>query len=288
MCYNLGMLTERTAIVTGGARGIGFAIAKELSGQGARVVLCSRTESEVSRAIDELATLGANAYGLVIDVSRFADCQKLIDFAHSQTGRIDILVNNAGIYGPIGLFEINDPEEWRKVLEINVLGAVHCSLLAIPFMKKQGGGKIINLAGAGVGGSKAMPRISAYYTSKAAIASFTEALATELEEHNIQVNAIAPGAVASELNLKLLKMERNVLGEELYKMAKQLEKDGGTPPELAAKLIAFLVADRANHITGRLLSAKWDPIDELEKPEGFTQNKYRLRRVDDRTILEKK
>lgn len=280
------MLKERTAIVTGGARGIGLAIAQELSSQGATVVVCSRTKEQVDSAVEELSKAG-RAIGITCDVSNFDDCQKLVGLAISQTGKVDILVNNAGIYGPIGLFETNDPEGWKQVLEINVLGAVFCSKLVIPYMKKQGHGKIVNLAGAGVGGSKVMPRISSYYTSKSAIAGFTETLATELEGENIQVNAIAPGAVASDLNLKLLEMDKDVLGEGLYKMVKQLEIEGGTSPELTARLVVFLVSERANHINGRLLSTKWDSIEELEKSDEFTQNKYRLRRVDNRTILEK-
>lgn len=281
------MLKERTAIVTGGARGIGLAIAKELSSQGADIVICSRTEEQVKAAVDGLSKDGKNAYGISVDVSQFKDCQKLIEFVLEKTGRIDILINNAGIYGPIGLFETNDPDLWKKVLEVNVLGTVHCSKLAVPHMKKQGAGKIVNLAGAGVGGSKIMPRITGYFVSKAAIVSFTEALAAELESENIQVNAIAPGGVASDLNLNLLKMDREILGEEMYTMVKQLEQDGGTPTQLSAKLVAFLVSNKANHITGRLLSAKWDPIEELENSGDLGKNMYRLRRVDGRSILEK-
>lgn len=280
------MFKGSTAIVTGGSKGIGFAIARELVHQGATVVICSRTKSELDKAVKKLST-SKNVFGVVADVSKFSDCKKLVGFAVAKTGRVDILINNAGIYGPIGLLENNDADGWKEVLGINVLGAVNCSKLVIPHMKKCGGGKIVNMAGAGVGGPKIMPRIIAYYTSKAAIASFTEALGAQLVEHNIQVNAIAPGGVASDLNLKLLKMDRKVLGEEMYKMVKDLKEQGGTPPELTAKLVAFLVSNKANHITGRLLSSKWDPVEGLEKIKKLSDNLFRLRRVDERTILEK-
>lgn len=286
--YNPHMLKERTAIVTGGSRGIGFAIAKELSAQGADVVVCSRTEKQLSNAVNALSDMDKKAFGIVVDVSNFSDCQKLVEFAYARTGRIDILVNNAGIFGPVGLLETNDPEDWRKVLGINILGAVYCSKLVIPYMRKQGGGKIINLAGAGVGGSNPLPRFSGYYTSKAAVVSFTETLAAELEGENIQVNAIAPGAIASELTLGLLKLDKSLVGEEMFQVSKQLQKQGGTPPELAVKLVAFLATNRADHITGRLLSAKWDPIEELEGKKNLGSNKYRLRRVDGESIFEKK
>ncbi|TSC88104.1 MAG: short-chain alcohol dehydrogenase [Microgenomates group bacterium Gr01-1014_5] len=281
------MLKGKTAIITGGSRGIGFAIAKELSSQGANVVICSRNQEELNKAVEKLSVKYNKVFGQVADVSCFNDCEKLVNLALSKTGRIDILVNNAGIYGPVGLLETNDPEAWLNVLSINVLGAVYCSKLVIPHMKKQGAGKIINLAGAGVGGTKPLPRFSGYYTSKAAIASLTENLASELQTENIQVNAIAPGGVASDLNLNLLKLDKSIVGEEMYQTAKTLKEQGGTPPELAAKLVAFLVSKGADHITGRLLSAKWDPIKELQKSDAFTQNLYRLRRIDNRSFFEK-
>lgn len=282
------MLSGKVAIVTGGSRGIGFAISKELSDQGAEVIICSRTEEQVKGAVEKLSSPKKKAHGITTDVSLFEDCQKLIDFAYSQHQRIDILVNNAGIFGPVGPLETNDPDEWEKALAINVLGAVYCSMLVIPFMKKQGGGKIINLAGAGVGGVQPIPRFSAYRSSKAAVVAFTENLAAELQADNIQVNVIAPGAVASELTLGLLKIDKSLVGEEMHQTSKYLQEQGGTPPELAAKLVTFLVSNEADHITGRLLSAKWDKIGNLMKEGKLTQNLYRLRRVDNEMFFENK
>src|SRR3989344_1974638 len=216
------MLKGKVAIVTGGSRGIGFAIAKGLKEKGAEVIICSRNQDQLNEAVSKLSVPSRPAFGIVADVSQFEDCQKLIDFAYSKWKRIDILINNAGIFGPIGLLETNDPKGWEEVLAINVLGAVYCSKLVIPYMKKQGSGKIINLAGAGVGSPKSHPRFSGYYTSKSAIAGFTETLAEELKEDNIEVNAIAPGAIASELQFALLKMDKTLVGENMYKTAEQL------------------------------------------------------------------
>lgn len=281
------MSLNKNAVITGGARGIGFAITQELVNLGTKVVICSRTRSDLQKALLILNRKSEVAYGIICDVSKLNDCQKLIEFAHSQTGRIDILVNNAGVFGPVGLLETNDPDNWKDALAINVLGAVFCSKLAIPYMKKQGAGKIINLAGAGVGGSKPLPRFSSYYVSKVAVVGFTENLAAELETENIQVNAISPGAVTSDLTLGLLKLDKSLVGEEMYQISKQLQEQGGTPPELAAKLVAFLVSNKADHITGRLLSAKWDTVEELQKEDTFTQDLYRLRRIDNRNFFEK-
>mgnify|MGYP001561849035 CR=1 FL=1 len=282
-------LKGKTAIVTGGSRGIGFAITKELLDQGVtNVFICSRSKEQLEIAVDRLKRGRGKVYSLIADVSKFKDCQKLINFAYSKTGRIDVLVNNAGIYGPVGLLETNDPEGWLEILKINILGTVHCSKLAIPYMKRKKGGKIINLSGAGVGGPKALPRFAGYYTSKAAIAAFTETLAQELESENIQVNAIAPGGVATDLNLNLLKLKKSQLGEDMYKMAKLLKQKGGTPPELSAKLVAFLASKESDHISGCILSAKWDSIELLKKVKPLNKNLYRLRRIDGKNFVEKK
>lgn len=283
------MLAERRAIVTGGARGIGFAIANELVSQGAQVVICSRTKEQVDDAVKELSKSG-KAFGTTADVSNFEDCQKLIDFALKKLGKIDILINNAGTYGAVGLIEDVDIKKWGSALLVNVIGAANCIKLAVPYMKKNGGGKIINLAGAGIGGSNVLPRMSAYFASKGGIVALTESLAAEfkIENTNIQINAIAPGAVASDLNMDLLKLDKSVLGEEMHQMLTKLKEEGGTPLDLTARLILFLISKDADHISGRLLSAKWDPIERLEQEKELGPNKYRLRRVDNELILEKK
>ena len=279
------MLKNKTAIITGGVRGIGFAITEELIKNGAKVVICSRTKSDLQKAILALNQNGKVAYGIVVDVSKFKDCEKLIKFAKNKLGSIDILVNNAGIFGPIGLLETNNPKAWQQALSVNILGAVYCSMLVLPYMKKQGSGKIINLAGAGVGGIKTLPRFSTYYTSKTAVVAFTENLASELEENNIQVNAISPGAVASDLTLSLLKLDESLVGEAMFKTSQKLKKDGGTSPKLAGQLVVFLSSNESNHISGRLLSTKWDKIENLKKQ--LKNNLYKLRRIDQELFYEK-
>jgi len=280
------MLEGKTAIVTGGSRGIGFTIAEKLVSLGANVVICSRTEKELNDAVELLKTKGKIS-GQVADVSSFTDCQRLVEFAYSLTGRIDILVNNAGIFGPVGLLETNDPKGWEEVLAVNILGAVYCSKLVIPYMKNQGNGKIINLAGAGVGGSKSLPRFSPYYTSKTAVVGFTENLAAELEGKNIQVNAIAPGAVASNLTLGLLNLPKEKVGEEMYEISQKLKDGESTSPELAADLIGFLVSPEADGVTGRLISAKWDDYQSLAGKKIESGNLYRLRRINNNDFFEK-
>lgn len=281
------MLRGKIAVITGGSKGIGFAIAKELITAGVTVIICSRNGKELKLAVKKLSNKKRKAFGIVADISKYSDCQRLIDYAYSKYKRIDILVNNAGTFGPIGLLETNDSKDWEKVMAINILGAVFCSKLVIPIMKKQGSGKIINLAGAGVGSTRALPRFSGYYASKAAVVAFTENLAVELKDDHIQVNAISPGAVASELTLNLLHLNKSQVGEDMYQTSKQLKAEGGTPPKLAGKLVVFLASQDSDHITGRLLSAKWDKIETLKKLSFSDKNKYRLRRIDGQLFSEK-
>ena len=279
------MLLNKNAVITGGARGIGFAIAKELVSQGAKVVICSRTKNELDKSLLELNQNGNTAFGMVVDISKLRDCKKLIKFAQNKLKKIHILVNNAGVYGPIGAFEKVSLEDWQEAMQINFMGMVYLSYLVIPLMEKTKGGKIINLCGAGVGGGS-LPRFSAYFTSKFAVAGFTEVLADELKEKHIQVNSISPGGVNTYLNEYLLKQGPKKSGKKMYEQALNQKKTGGTPPELAAELVAFLASDDSNHISGRLLSAKWNPPKNLKKVR-LNNNLYKLRRIDQELFYEK-
>lgn len=286
MYYNLGMLKEKTFIVTGGSKGIGYFVSEYLLSRGAKLVICSRQARDVRNAVLTLRKLGT-VYGLASDVSRPSECRHLIQFALRKFKRIDVLVNNAGIYGPIGPIETLSAKDWQETLQVNLLGIVHCTQAVIPIMKRQGGGKIINFCGAGVGGNSSLPRFSAYYTSKVAVAGFTEVLADELIDNNIQVNAIFPGAVNTNLVEYLLAQGPEKPGPKVYQQALEQKKNGGTPPILAANLIGFLASDQASHITGRLLSAKWDDPKRLVKPLA-SSNLYKLRRVDNQLYHETK
>lgn len=281
------MLSGKKAIVTGGARGIGLAITKELVKQGVKVVICSRTPKELENAVRELSAAKRNVYAFVADVSDKADCNKLIDFSNHVLGGIDILVNNAGIYGPIGPLEENSFDLWSKTIQINLLGTVYLSREVLPIMKKCGSGKIINLCGSGVGGPKSLPQFSAYFTSKIAVAGFTESLAEELKNYNIQVNCVSPGGVYTKLTDYLLNAGPKNAGQEIYEDALKQKRNGGTPAQLVAKLVVFLSSGKSDRITGRFLSAKWDNIEKLAKKNKLSANIFRLRRIDNILFYEK-
>lgn len=280
-------LENKVVIVTGGSRGIGKAITQELLSQGACVVICSRKEEELKLAIQEIDPTGKHCKGIAADISSIKDCEKLVQFALQSFGRLDVLVNNAGVYGPMGLLEKNSLAEWHSAFQVNLFGAVNMSHAVLPIFKKQHSGKIINMAGAGIGGKRPLARFSSYYTAKGAIVSFTECIAAEVVEDNIQVNCIAPGAVNTALTDELLKQGVEKAGTVMYQQALAQKNSGGDSPVLAAKMIAFLASERSNHINGKMVSAKWNDISTLEKTKEFSPSMYTLRRIDDELFYEK-
>lgn len=279
-------LKNKTAIVTGGARGVGKAIVEKFIFEGMRVVICSRSEKELKEAVAELDPTGKSLFYITCDVSNYDECQKLINFAITKLKKIDVLVNNAGIYGPIGLVDTNSPKDWLKTIEINLMGTVYCTQLVLKQMKRQKSGKIINLAGAGIGGKKPLGRFSAYYTSKGAVAAFTEVVASEVEEFNLQVNCISPGAINTYFTDYLLAQDPKKAGP-MYEQAKKQKATGGDSPKLGADLAAFLASDESNNVTGKILSAKWDNKESLKKLGLKDKNKYTLRRIDEEFFGEK-
>lgn len=280
-------LINKTAIVTGGARGIGKAITRQFLKDGASVLICSRKKGELEKTAKELDPSGKKIFYFVADVSDYKDCQRLFKYSKKLFTHLDILINNAGIYGPIGLLEENAIDEWARTIDINLLGMVHCTKLALPLMKKRKKGKIINLAGAGIGGQRPLSRFSAYYTSKAAVAAFTEVIAYETLDDNIQVNCISPGAINTHFTDYLLSHDPQMVGPEYSKVLEQ-KRTGGESPEMAALLVSFLASDRSNNLTGKILSAKWDKIEVLKKIAKKRSSLYTLRRIDEELFSEKK
>lgn len=254
-------LAGRVALVTGAGRGIGRAIAAALSEQGAFVAVVSRTAAETAETVELIKADGGEAAAFEVDV---ADHEAVMRFAAGlleSHGRIDILVNNAGVQGPIGPLVTNDWRAWHRNISINLFGTFNCCQAVLPAMIAQRTGKIINLSGGGATGPR--PNFSAYSAAKAAIVRLTETLAEEVREHNIQVNAVAPGAVNTRMLDELLQAGESA-GTELAG-AQQRQQDGGTPPDLAARLIAFLASDASHNLTGKLIAAPHDDWPEWDE-----------------------
>ncbi len=268
----------RVALVTGASQGIGKAIVSRLTAEGARVAFCARSGDDLRTAADELATTGADLLPLQADVSDNAQVARLVAHTLERFGQIDILVNNAAILGPIGPAWENDPVEWQATLAVNLVGTFLLCHAVVPTMIRAGGGKIINLSGGGAAGP--FPRYSAYAASKAAVVRFTETLAVELAEHNIQVNAVGPGMVATRLHQQTLAAGDRAGPDYLRKTREEVAR-GGVDPAIPAALVAFLASKKADRITGKFIHAVWDSwagfdrhMDEIAQGDVYT-----LRRI---------
>lgn len=271
-------LQKQVAIITGAGRGIGKVIALAYAHEGADMVLVSRTLSEVEETATQIRAMGRHALALKVDVSNKDAVEKMVRLALQEFGRIDILVNNAGILGPVGPLIENDSDEWMETVKVNLLGVFLCCKAVAPLMIKQRKGKIINLSGGGAASPR--PFFSAYAASKTAIVRLTEILAAELKEFNVQVNAIAPGAVNTSIHNQVLSAGER-LGESVLAEARKVKKTGGTPPDVPAALAVFLASDESGGLTGKLISAVWDNWKELGKQADRVNSSdlYTLRRI---------
>ena len=248
------MLTNKRAIITGGGRGIGKAIAQAFLEAGAEVLLVARNQTDLEFTQKELSPLGWVEI-ISADVSLETGSAAVVKKVSDLWGQLDILVNAAGVYGPIGPLAEANVAEWRQAIDINLIGTFLMMRAMVPLMKARGRGKIINFAG---GGEGAYPNFSAYVASKGGIVRLTETVAAELKSFNIDVNAVAPGAVSTKLLDDLLKAGPEKVGEETYKRSLEQKKNGGVSPEKAAELVVFLASDASNGISGRIISAVWD------------------------------
>jgi len=272
-------LRDKVSIITGGGSGIGKAIATAFAREGSHLVLASRTASELEATKREIGNLSAARVEIFpADISQPKQVKGLVDFTLKKFATIDVLVNCAGIYGPIGLATDIDSEKWLQAIHINLYGTFLCIKAALPTMIENGKGKIINLSGGGA--TSPFPRFSAYAASKAAVVGLTGTLAEEVKEYNIDINAIAPGAVNTRLLEQVLQAGEAAGKDFLAKSIKQ-KKEGGTSPEMTAELAVFLASSQSDGLTGRLISAVWDNWREFPQhlSEIMSSDIYTLRRI---------
>jgi 3-oxoacyl-[acyl-carrier protein] reductase len=188
--------SEQVAIVTGGTKGIGRATAEQLLTLGARVVICARTEAGVSRSVAEMQKLfSGKVAGISCDVSQFEQVVKLVKFAVDRFSKITILINNAGVGHFDSIAEMT-PMQWREVIDTNLSGVFYCCHEAIPYMKKAGGGYIINISS--LAGKNPFKGGTAYNASKFGLNGFSEAMMQDVRYDNIRVSYIMPGSVDTE------------------------------------------------------------------------------------------
>jgi 3-oxoacyl-[acyl-carrier protein] reductase len=269
------------ALVTGGSQGLGRSIVEYYLREGANVVMCARHERELSAAREELSRAFPRQKLLAkrCDVSNEPQVNDLVAFALRELGSLHALVLNAGIYGPMGPTESVDLTEWRRAIDINLFGVLLPCRAIIPHFKQAGRGKIVVLSGGGA--TNPLPNISSYAASKAAVVRLMETLAEELKAHHVDINAIAPGALATRLVDEVLAAGPEKVGQAFYEKNRQWKEKGATPLDLGANLAVYLASAESDGITGRLISAQWDPWQKLQehRDELAKSDIYCLRRI---------
>ena len=272
------ILSNKKAIITGANQGLGLEIARKFVLAGADLMICARNGNMLEVARNELiklASAGQKIEFQTADISFESDAKKIVDQTLKLFGGCHILVNNAGIYGPKGETELVDWSAWTKTIEINLYGSILMSREIMPHFKKKKYGKIIQLSGGGA--TSPLPFISAYAVSKAAIIRFSETLAEEVRGTGIDINAIAPGALNTQMLEEILRAGPKKVGQSFYNKALEQKKNGGAPLQKAADLALFLASSDSDGITSKLISAVWDKwedwpkhLDELNRTDAYT------------------
>ncbi|HXC36049.1 MAG TPA: SDR family oxidoreductase [Candidatus Acidoferrales bacterium] len=273
-------LENINALITGGSQGLGKVIAEHFLRECANVCICARNEQELAATHGELKTAFPQRRVLAkpCDVSNEAQVSQLASFVLNEFGSLQALVLNAGIYGPMGPTESVNLDDWRRATEINLFGVLLPCRALIPHFKKAGRGKIIVISGGGA--TNPMPNISSYAASKAAVVRLAETLAGELKPFNVDVNAIAPGALKTRLVQQVLDAGPEKAGADFFAKNKKWAQDGAVPLDLGARLVVYLASPESNGVTGKLISAQWDPWEKLHEFKGdLAGDIYTLRRI---------
>ena len=267
-------LKGKTALITGAGRGIGKRLAIAFAAEGAGVGLMSRTLAELHVTHMEIAHAGGASFAAPGDVADYTQVERAVEAVHSELGPIDILINAAGVQGPIGPTAQIDPRVWSHVIQVNLIGTFHCCRAVLPEMIARRSGKIINVSGGGASNSR--PFFSGYAASKVGVVRFTETLADEVAEHNVQVNAMAPGATYTAMTDQVLEAGERA-GDKDWEDARNTRLSRGVPPEKQIALALFLALPRSNHISGKLISVH-DDWHRFENA-ALTPDHFTLRRI---------
>ncbi len=273
-------LTGRGAIITGASQGLGAVLARSFWDAGASLMLCARdgdATAAVARALP--ARPGQLVLSMACDVASPGQVTAMVSRALEGLPSLDVLVNNAGVYGPMGSIEEVSWDEWTQAVEINLYGSILPIRAILPHFRARNYGKIVQLSGGGA--TSPLPRITAYAASKAAVVRFVESLAGELAGTGIDANSIAPGALNTRLLDQVLEAGPEKVGEPFYQRSLRQRQEGGADMSRAASLAVFLASPASDGITGRLLSAVWDPWEDLPRyrDELAETDVYTLRRI---------
>lgn len=245
-------MSGRRALVTGGSRGIGLAVAGALAERGWRVALVARDASALARARGELAGEGRHE-AIALDVANESSwLQRAEHFVE-----VDGLVCAAGVLDPVGPIGSYSAADFRRTLEVNVVGTMLAIAACLPALRASGGA-VVTFSGGGA--TAPLPRFDAYAASKAAVARLTENIAVELQSEGVRANCIAPGFVATEMHRTTLAAGPELAGENYFERTRAEIERGGVPASDAAELACLLLEhDSDAQFTGKLISAQWDP-----------------------------
>ena len=235
-------LTGQFAIVTGAATGIGEAIARRLSAAGASVAVADIDEAAAAATAAQIP----NAFPVHIDITSADSVSKAVEAVVAKFGKIDILVNNAGTAGKVGTLVDQTEEEWRRVIDINLMGVFLCTRAVMPLLRKQGYGRVVNLAS--IAGKEGNPNMSAYSATKAAVIGFTKSVAKEVATENICVNAVAPAVVQTKILDQLTPQQVSYMTDKIPM------RRTGKPEEIAA-VVHFLASPDCSFVTGQCYDA---------------------------------
>jgi 3-oxoacyl-[acyl-carrier protein] reductase len=240
----MGKLQDKVAIVTGGSRGIGKAIVMRLAAEGAKVVVTATTKAGADKTAEEIRQSGGQAAGFEVNVTDVKQVEALMKATVEQFGALHILVNNAGVTRDNLVMRMSD-EDWNSVIATNLTGAFNCIRAASKIMMKQRAGKIINITSVvALLGNKGQAN---YCAAKAGVIGLTKSVARELASRNVQINAVAPGFVLTDMTAGLPEAAKAAMLQSV-----PLERIG--TPEDVAGVVAFLAAPDSNYITGQVLN----------------------------------
>lgn len=273
----IGLTFRRKVLITGASRGLGEAIAREFWKTGSDLILVARNGDKLAELRDSLTASAEEGQTVRTICGNLAEPGAAVEIM-TAAGFVNVLVNNAAIVGPIGKFWDNDPAAWAETLQVNLISPAEMMRMAVPLMVAAGGGVVINLSGGGATAPR--PNFSAYATAKAGLVRLSETLAQETEGTGVRVHCVAPGAMNTEMLEAVLRTSAEAAGGEFGKAVQQKEK-GGDDPTVAARLIVFLASEEVRGVTGRLISAKWDPWQTMAEwgPQLAGTDIYTLRRI---------
>ena len=274
------LLKDKVAIITGGNRGIGKAIAERFAQEGCNLMLASRTKSELEKTAESIRKEFPVFVSICqTDIGNENEVTAMVQQTITEFGNIDILVNNAAVIGPMGEISQIDGKEFFNTIKNNIGGTIFCTKAVIPYMKSQKQGSIINLSGGG--GLGPLPYYDAYSASKAAIVRLTENFSLELKEYNINVTAISPGAINTKMFEDQLRVDKKSIGEKNWQDLQSRLSTGGDLIEKAPELALFIAIQNRKEFNGRVISAIWDNWDKISNQKGMIINTdvFQMRRI---------